>query len=181
MKRVIYNILGAFFVVVAIIGAFLPILPTTPFLILASMLFTAGSPKMRAWLLRSKFLGPYLDNYYNKRGLTTAYKLRLIANLWAGMAFAITIVPLLFVQILLVFIGICVTIHLARSKKMGIIPAQLGAKYSLLTLVAIWFWLGIGLFLASYPFEYALLTGVGGALSLITLSYAIITKKRLSS
>jgi len=61
---------------------------------------------MRDKLLSSKFLGPYLDNYYSKRGMTTPYKLRTCTFMLAGMACSITLVNLLWVQVLVPSIGI---------------------------------------------------------------------------
>jgi len=141
-------------VIVGVVNRFVPGLPTTPFLILASMLFARVNPKMQAWLLRSKFLGPYLDNYYNKRGMPTAYKLRTCAFMWAGMLFSITLIPLFWVQLLVPTIGVIVTIHIFRAKKRQPTEGQYGLKYNLFSIVLCWIWLGLGLFLADTPFNF---------------------------
>ena len=68
--------LGWFFVVLAIIGAFLPILPTTPFLILALALFSKSSPRFHQMLLDNKWFGPSLKQWEQDKTLarTTKYK-----------------------------------------------------------------------------------------------------------
>lgn len=58
MARPLYIIVGVFFVALAFVGVFLPILPTTPFLVVAVWAFSRGSPRMERWLLRHPKLGP---------------------------------------------------------------------------------------------------------------------------
>jgi len=63
MSRYIYLILGWIAVVLGLIGVLLPVLPTTPFMILAAFLFTKGSPKARAWLIDHAHFGPHIQNW----------------------------------------------------------------------------------------------------------------------
>ncbi|MFM8578838.1 MAG: YbaN family protein [Planctomycetaceae bacterium] len=62
----------------AVIGAVLPLLPTTPFLLLASWCFYRGSPRIHAWLHRSKWFGPTLDDWQHYRGIRRNSKRRTI-------------------------------------------------------------------------------------------------------
>lgn len=172
-KKVLFNILGMMCVIIGVVNRFIPGLPTTPFLILASMLFARVNPKMQAWLLRSKFLGPYLDNYYNKRGMPTAYKLRTCAFMWAGMLFSITLIPLIWLQILVPTVGVIVTIHIFMAKKRPPDIGLYGLKYNLFSVALCWIWLGIGLFLADTRFDFIFLIVTGSILSAIIVVYGI--------
>jgi uncharacterized membrane protein YbaN (DUF454 family) len=58
-----YNILGWFSFVLGVIGVFLPILPTTPFIILASYFFSKGSPKFYHWLTNLKVFGQIIKDW----------------------------------------------------------------------------------------------------------------------
>ena len=60
----------------AVLGAVLPILPTTPFLLLASWCFFRGSPRIHAWLHRSKWIGPTLDDWGHYHGIRRSMKYR---------------------------------------------------------------------------------------------------------
>jgi hypothetical protein len=63
MSRYIYLICGWTAVALGLIGILLPVLPTTPFMILAAFLFTKGSPNARAWLIEHAHFGPHIQNW----------------------------------------------------------------------------------------------------------------------
>jgi uncharacterized protein len=67
----------------AVIGSVLPLLPTTPFLLLASWCFYRGSPRIHAWLHRSKMFGPTLDDWQHYRGIRRSVKNRAFAMVGA--------------------------------------------------------------------------------------------------
>ena len=75
--RVFYIILGCISVVLGTMGIFVPGLPTTPFVLLASWCFYRSSPRLQAWLLQS-FLGKYIREYRDKGGLTLRKRLYII-------------------------------------------------------------------------------------------------------
>ena len=115
--RYLYLIMGFLLVGIGILGIFLPVLPTTIFLILASACFMKSSPKANEWLKNNRWLGPYLRNYTEKTGLTVKSKLVLISILWISItfsAFILTHIPA--IRILLLLIAIGVTIHLVMVK-----------------------------------------------------------------
>ena len=63
MKKIVLLILGHLFLALGIIGAFLPILPTTPFLLLAAYFYSKSSTKIHQWMLQHKYLGPPLKDW----------------------------------------------------------------------------------------------------------------------
>jgi uncharacterized membrane protein YbaN (DUF454 family) len=110
-------ILGFFFSGMGFIGLFLPLLPTTPFLLLAAACFARSSEKFYDKLLSSKYLGVYIRNYIEKRGVPLKVKLTAITFVWAGMIISIIFATdILWIRIILVIIAIGVTIHLAKLK-----------------------------------------------------------------
>lgn len=115
--RYFYLISGFLLVAIGVIGIFLPVLPTTIFLILASACFVKGSPKANEWLRNHKILGPYIKNYYEKTGLTIKAKILNIIFLWTMILFsAFYFTDELYIKIILVAIAIGVTIHLLMIK-----------------------------------------------------------------
>ena len=65
-------------VALAVLGAVLPLLPSTPFLLLASWCFYRGSPRIHAWLHRSRWFGPSLDDWHHYRGIRRGLKRRAV-------------------------------------------------------------------------------------------------------
>ncbi len=94
-------------------GIFLPILPTTPFILLSGFLFSKSSDKFHLWLVNNKFLGKYIKNYTEKKGFPLKEKIFTILLLWITISIsAFYFVQLLWLKILLFIIAIAVTIHL---------------------------------------------------------------------
>lgn len=83
MIRIIFIILGCLALILGTIGIFLPGLPTTPLVLLASWCFYKSSPKMREWLLNS-FFGNYIHDYERKGGMTKGKKV-FVVSLMAAM------------------------------------------------------------------------------------------------
>jgi uncharacterized membrane protein YbaN (DUF454 family) len=74
------------------LGVFLPVLPTTPFVILAGVCFSASSPKMYEVIRKSKFFGPYIENYRNKTGVPLSVKITSIISMWLLLALSVFLV-----------------------------------------------------------------------------------------
>jgi uncharacterized membrane protein YbaN (DUF454 family) len=108
---------GFLLVGIGVIGIFLPILPTTIFLILASACFLKSSPQANEWLRDHKILGAYIKNYQDKSGLTIKAKVFNVALLWIMiLSSAYFFTEELFIKLLLLAIAIGVTIHLLMVK-----------------------------------------------------------------
>lgn len=117
MKNIIFIILGCLSVFMGILGIFLPLLPTTIFLIIGSYFLTKGSPKLNEKLLGNKYLGPYIKNYREERGMPLKSKIISIILLWTSILItAIFFTQILILRILLVIIAVSVTIYLLSLK-----------------------------------------------------------------
>ncbi len=110
---------GTFFLVLGIIGIFIPLLPTTPLLLLAAACFSRGSKKFYYWLINNRWLGQYIKNYQEGRGIPLTVKIISIIFLWVTIIFsAIIIASNYYIQIILIIIAIGVTIHILTIKTM---------------------------------------------------------------
>ncbi|RLG24204.1 DUF454 domain-containing protein [Methanosarcinales archaeon] len=119
-KRLVHTLLvvaGTFFVGLAIVGIFLPVLPTVPFLLLASACYAKSSKRFHNWLLNNKWFGIYLKNYQEGKGIPLKMKILSISLLWATIIFSgVFIIHILFVRIILILIAIGVTIHILHIR-----------------------------------------------------------------
>ena len=113
--------MGWLAVAVGIIGIFLPLLPTTVFLLLASYFFMKGSPKLNEKLLNNKYLGHYIRNYKENRGMPLRAKITAIILLWSSILITVIFfVENLFIEIFLFAVLIGVTTYLYRLKTIRI-------------------------------------------------------------
>lgn len=112
-------IAGTFFVVLGIIGIALPILPTTPFLIIAAACYAKGSKRFYNWFINNKLLGSYIKNYLENKGISIRAKIISISLLWATIIFSITlIIQILLIRVILIIVAIIITYHIISIKTM---------------------------------------------------------------
>lgn len=116
MKKSLIVSLGLLNVVLGTAGIFLPLLPTTPFLLLAAYLFARSSERWHTWLLNHKHLGPYIHAFKNKTGLTVAQKVRIGASFTVLMAVSVYFAPLTTVRVVLGCMWLFWTVMLLRVK-----------------------------------------------------------------
>ena len=102
---------GTITLILGIIGIFLPILPTTPFLLLSAAAYAKSSSKFYHWLLHNKILGSYIRNYKEGLGMPIKVKIFTLSFLWIMIIIALFLVQILWVQIVLVVIAVSVSIH----------------------------------------------------------------------
>ncbi len=116
MKRSIYTFLGLLAVGLGTAGIFLPLLPTTPFLLLAAFLFAKSNERWYHWLLSHKYLGPYVHAFRNKTGLTRTQKLRIVSSFTILFAVSIYFVPQTAIKVALIGWWLFWTVYIYRIK-----------------------------------------------------------------
>jgi uncharacterized membrane protein YbaN (DUF454 family) len=93
-----------------------PVLPTTPFVLVAAFCFYTGNRKLHDWLQNNRVFGQYIENYKNKRGITLTLKVASIAFLWTSLIISAVFAQTIWVRIVLALVGIGVSIHLLMIK-----------------------------------------------------------------
>ncbi len=102
---------------IGVIGIFVPLLPTTPFLILAAACYVRSSERFYSWLIGHRILGRYLKNYWEGRGVARRDKISAIIVLWVTIGFSATAVATnWWGRLLLLIIAAGVTIHIVKLK-----------------------------------------------------------------
>jgi uncharacterized membrane protein YbaN (DUF454 family) len=104
---------------IGIIGIFIPILPTTPFLLLAAACYMRSSERFYKWLIHNRIFGAYVRNYIEGRGMPVKMKIFIILLLWLAIGLTITFAVQnnIVIRIILICIAIGVTAHIALIKK----------------------------------------------------------------
>jgi len=117
LKRQLLLIVGTMCVAIGVIGIFIPILPTTPFLLLAAILYMRSSERFYHWLLNNRLLGTYIRNYIEGRGMPLKVKVFTITLLWATIGISICVIsPNLIIKVILIIIAIGATLHVIFIK-----------------------------------------------------------------
>ncbi len=120
IKKWLLIIVGSISVVLGMLGIFLPLLPTTPFLLLAAACYVRSSERFYHWLITHKWFGHHIKNYRERHGIPLRAKVMALSLLWLSMGSSIIfVVPLTSVKILLLAIASGVTIHLLRIKTLS--------------------------------------------------------------
>ena len=115
--KTICIILGTISLGLGILGIFLPLLPTTPFLLLTAALYFKGSPRLYQWLLNHKYFGTYIRNFRENKAIPLRAKIISLLLMWGKMLYCIFfLIPLGWVMILLFLIAAGVTYHILSFK-----------------------------------------------------------------
>lgn len=96
------KITGIFFVALAFIGAFLPLLPTTPFLLVAAACFAKSSPRMHKMLLANKVFGPMIYHWQQSRSIPKRAKIISLSSIIIATLWSCYILPALWMKVFVV-------------------------------------------------------------------------------
>lgn len=87
--KTLYIVLGSISLALGILGIFLPLLPTTPFLLLTAALYFKGSPRLYNWLLNHRHFGPYIRNFRENKAIPLRAKIISLVLMWGTMLYCI--------------------------------------------------------------------------------------------
>lgn len=113
--RLLLTAAGLVSTALAVVGIFLPLLPTVPLLLLAAACFARGSERFHNWLLEHPHLGPMIRGYLDGQGIPLRAKITAITLIWISIPVSVFfLIPLFWVKVFLIAIGLCVTVYLLR-------------------------------------------------------------------
>ena len=114
-KRILFIVAGTICLGLGTLGIILPLLPTTPFLLLTAACYMRGSDRMYQWLLNNKWFGTYIRNYREGKGIPLRGKISALVLLWTTISFtAIFIISIGVIRVTLFLIAAIVSIYLIR-------------------------------------------------------------------
>ena len=132
--RVLLIACGTLCVALGVLGVFMPVLPTTPFLLLAAICFARSSERFYHWLLNNRWFGEYIKNYREGRGIPLRIKILTLIALWLTIGFTtLFVVSAWWGQLVFWGVAVGVTIHLVRIKTLNrdaVAPLAKGATSS---------------------------------------------------
>jgi uncharacterized membrane protein YbaN (DUF454 family) len=118
LQRPLFILLGWLFVLLAIVGVVLPVLPTTPFLIAALALFANSSPRFHGMLLNNRWVGEILIQWEENNSVSRKTKIRATLLLIVSFSLSIVLVsPRVGLQLMLVVIAVTLLVFIWRLKE----------------------------------------------------------------
>ncbi len=115
MLKPLFLTVGLISLALGAVGIFLPILPTTPFLLLAAFCFARSSQRLHQYLVNHRIFGEYISNYYNQ-AMTPRHKARTLVLLWFGIIMSCILIGATIPWIILPIIATLVSLHIIRLK-----------------------------------------------------------------
>lgn len=117
--KILFVILGLLSLGLGIIGIVVPVLPTTPLLLLSAYFFLRSSQRLYRWLLTHKIFGSYIRNYIYHKAIEKEVKIFTLLLLWATIMLSIYLVrEKIWLQVFLVIVAIAVSIHVLKLRTM---------------------------------------------------------------
>ncbi len=117
-KKWILFVVGTLSLIIGIIGIFLPLLPTTPLLLLSAFCYLHSSEKMYKWLMGNRLVGKYIYNYMNYKAVNKRTKIITIVFLWGTLLISFFIIYSAIIRVILILVGVGVTTHILMLKTM---------------------------------------------------------------
>lgn len=110
-------IIGSICLALGVIGIFLPLLPTTPFLLLSAALYVRSSEKLYQWLINQKYLGTYIRNFREHRAIPLRAKIISVSMVWVTLIYCtITISEEIWIKSLFIILAASISYHILSYK-----------------------------------------------------------------
>lgn len=114
--RYVLLAIGWLSVALGVIGIFLPVLPTTPFLLLAAACFMRSSKRFYLWLVNHRQLGPWIIDYLEGQGIPLKGKVYAIGLMWLSISLSCYLVPLFWARAFMLTSAVVVSVYILRQK-----------------------------------------------------------------
>ncbi len=118
MKKGLLIFSGSLFTLLGLVGVFVPVLPTTPFLLLASVCYAKSSEKLNNWLINHRIFGAYIGSYMKYRAVRKDMKTRAVLFLWGSLVLSALVVQKIHVAGILFVVGVGVTAYILSLRTM---------------------------------------------------------------
>jgi uncharacterized membrane protein YbaN (DUF454 family) len=115
-KKAVLVAAGSVCLALAVLGIFLPLLPTTPFLLLASACYVRSSERLHGWLMGNRLLGGYIRNFRERRGIPLRGRVITVVLLWLPLIYSVYRLDLIWLELLLVAMGLAWSVLILRMK-----------------------------------------------------------------
>ncbi|CAM5317548.1 MAG: YbaN family protein [Pseudomonas sp.] len=111
-------------VALGVVGIFLPVLPTTPFMLLAAACFVRSSERFYVWLVEHPRLGPWFRDYLEGNGIPLKGKAYTILTMWVSIGISCWLVPLVWARIAMLLSAALVTLYIVKQKTLHTVEAK---------------------------------------------------------
>ncbi len=111
-------------VALGVVGIFLPVLPTTPFMLLAAACFVRSSERFYVWLVEHPRLGPWFRDYLEGNGIPLKGKAYTILTMWVSIGISCWVVPLVWARVAMLLSAALVTLYIVKQKTLHTVEAK---------------------------------------------------------
>lgn len=109
--------LGSLSLLMGVLGIFLPVLPTTPFLLLSAALYMRSSSRLYDWLLSHKYLGPYIKNFRENKAIPLRVKIISVSMVWLTLLYCTVFVAWVWwMRVLFIAIAVGISVHILHYR-----------------------------------------------------------------
>jgi uncharacterized protein len=117
LKKKIIFVVGIVSLLLGIVGIFIPLLPTTPFLLLSAACFSRSSEKMYSWLMNHPWFGKYIREFQENKSIPLPTKVISVGMLWITIFLSVIFVTKsIHIRVLLITIAVLVSVHILRYR-----------------------------------------------------------------